>query len=759
MTQKITVIHLEDNAYDYELANARLKQSRFDVTSIRVEAEDEYRNALQRYDPDVVLLDYTLPRFTCMDALEIAVTEYPLVPVLIVTGSINEEIAVSLMKAGAWDYILKGNLIRLGPAIHSAIEKKEILQEKRVAEEALRTSEKKYRDLVDNAIVGIVQSTFDGKILYANQSAADIFGFESAEELMQEKAQARYANPADREEIVNIAQKSGKVSFYETAGLTRDGTIVQLLMSGTFESNVFSGMLLDITKNKQDQKEHMRLMTAITQADECIMITDPEGTIEYVNPSFERTSGYSRSEVLGKKPSILRSGKLSIEFYDELWGTISQGKPWHGHFINKRKDGTLYEEEASVNPITDDSGAIINYVAVKRDVTREMDLQSQMDQIKKMESIGQLAGGVAHDFNNILQAIMSHAQLVLSYPMQEDEKKSELEEIVKATGKGAALTRQLLAFSRKQALQSVALHIDTVIQQLNKMLRRLIGENIVISLQLQPDIKAVLADPGQIEQIIVNLCVNARDAMPHGGTINIRAENTFLDEDFCRLYPWASHGLHVQLTVSDSGTGIPPEIVEHIFEPFFTTKEPGKGTGLGLSTVYGIVKQHNGIINVHSETGKGTAFAVYLPAIETEHRLEGEIPTTVSGGHETILVVEDEEEIRDVCRIILGKAGYETLFASNGDEAIALFKKHADTIDLLFTDVILPGISGVEVYQQCRIIKTDIPVLFVSGYSADIKEIEKIIKQGIPLLHKPYSREELLQRIRILLDNRSDENK
>ncbi|MFN8453419.1 MAG: PAS domain S-box protein [Anaerolineae bacterium] len=347
---------------------------------------------------------------------------------------------------------------------------------------------------------------------------------------------------------------------------------------------------------------HHRLSAAIEQATDTVMITDAAGAIVYANPAFEKVTGYSRAEVVGQNPRILKSGYQDHDFYAQLWATISAGQVWSGRLVNKRKDGSIFTEEATITPVRDDNGTIVNYVAVKKDVTEKLRLEEQLLQSQKMDAIGQLAAGVAHDFNNLLTIIIGYSESLLTRRLNDhDSARKDIERIKRAGERASALTRQLLAFSRKQPLQLQRLNLNAVMTDLEKMLHRLIGENIAILIVPAPDLAWVLADAGQMEQVLLNLAVNARDAMPRGGDLIFETANVILDETYTRQHAEVIPGPYVMLAVSDTGTGMDKETISHIFEPFFTTKEQGKGTGLGLAMAYGIVKQSGGHIWVYSE--------------------------------------------------------------------------------------------------------------------------------------------------------------
>lgn len=371
-------------------------------------------------------------------------------------------------------------------------------------------------------------------------------------------------------------------------------------------------------EKRRIEAERRRLSTAIEQTVECVIITDTEGTILYVNPAFEHVTGYTYAEVIGQNPRILKSGQHDAAFYKELWSTLRAGENWHGRFVNKKKDGTLFTVNASISPVRDDTGNIVNYVDVQRDITHELELEQQYFQGQKMEAVGRLASGVAHDFNNVLTAITGYTELMLDALDENEPSYQYLVEIQKAIDRASSLTRQLLIFSRKQAIQPQTLDLNELLRNVEKMLRRLIGEDIELRAIFDPEIGCIWADAGQLEQVIINLAVNARDAMPMGGQLTIKTADVVLDDASIREYTSLRPGSYVCLSVQDTGVGMDEDVRLHAFEPFFTTKEAGKGTGLGLATVHGIVQQCGGEIILHSQPGQGTMFEIYLPQVDDE---------------------------------------------------------------------------------------------------------------------------------------------
>ena len=509
----------------------------------------------------------------------------------------------------------------------------------------------------------------------------------------------------------------------------------------------------------EDQKlaetERERLTMAIEQAAEMVLVTDVQGAIQYVNPAFEAVTGYTRAEAIGSKPSLLTSGVQDQAFYRALWDTITAGKIWHGRMVNKKKDGTLYTEESTISPVRDAAGVVTSYVAVKRDITHDLDLEAQLLQSQKMESIGRLAGGVAHDFNNCLNVIQGFTQLCLGRLDEGDPLAGDLAQVAKASERAAGLTRQLLAFGRKQVLQPEQIDLNQTIADMEKMLRRIIGEDIELALVLAPDLGQVKADPGQIGQVIMNLAVNARDAMPKGGTLTVETGNVELDAEHAARHEGVEPGPHVMVAVTDSGIGMDGQTLARLFEPFFTTKELGKGSGLGLSTAYGIVKQSGGSIVVHSEVGKGTTFKVYLPRDLSAPVATSARPRTIprrAKGDETILVVEDEDALRRLATRLLEKAGYTVLSAADGEQALITCQRHAGKIDLLLTDVVMPRMSGKRLAERLAKLRPALKILYMSGYTDDAIVQHGVLEAGTQFIAKPFSEADLTRKIRAVLD-------
>ncbi len=521
------------------------------------------------------------------------------------------------------------------------------------------------------------------------------------------------------------------------------------------------GAMQDITRSKHAEEDSSRLATIVEQAAECIVITDANGIIQYVNPAFERVTGYHRSEVAGQNPRVLKSGRQDAGYYRQMWQVLSRGEVWKGHFINKRKDGTLYEEEATISPVRDPAGRIAGYVAIKRDVTEHVmlqahteKLQAQFLQAQKMATIGRLAAGVAHDFNNLLLAILGYSEILLDEIPPDTTQHADVLEIQKTGKRAAELTKQLLALGRKQNLDQRLTDVNVLIEDLNKMLHRVIGEDISIEFNLAPDLDRVMADHGQIGQVLLNLAVNARDAMPRGGRLVFSTSARTFAEDDLALHPGVGPGHFVSISATDTGTGMSREVLGKLFEPFFTTKDPGKGTGLGLATSYGIARQHGGWLDVYSEPGQGSTFRLYLPIVErtagSSEIIAAAKPAPVAelkGAGQHILFVEDEETIRTMIQRQLERSNYRVIVAADAGEARELFDLAGGKFDLVLTDVILPDRSGIELLDELLAKKPDLRVLVSSGYTDNEKRWPVILERKWPFIGKPYSITDLLEAV------------
>jgi two-component system cell cycle sensor histidine kinase/response regulator CckA len=632
------------------------------------------------------------------------------------------------------------------------------------AENAIWESEERYRTLFENAPVGIYRTSPDGRILEANPALVRMLGYSSFQELAGRDLNASGFEPDyPRSHFLEMVEQRGEAAGLESVWLRKDGSALQVrenarpIRDNSGRLLYYEGTVEDITQYKQSEGEHIRLVTAIEQSVEAVVITNAAGSIEYVNPAFTHITGYSREEVLGKNPRLWKSDKQDPLIYRQLWSTIMNGEVWRGEIINRRKDGSYYSETINIAPVCSTHGEITHFIATKQDISGRKLLEQQLFQAQKMEAVGRLAGGLAHDFNNLLTIINGYASILLHKIRTEDPRRDHVNEIAMAGTRAATLTRQLLAFSRRQVLEPRVLDLNLVVADIEKMLRRLIGEDIDLVTTLDPGVGRIKVDPGQIEQVVMNLAVNARDAMPEGGEFLIETSNVEIDEEFTRRHNYVAPGNYVRMVVSDTGCGMSLETQSHIFEPFFTTKEKGRGTGLGLATVYGIVKQSSGFIWVQSAPGKGAWFTILFPRIEADLPTQDHLIVEAHSamGSETVMVVEDEIGVRSLACQVLISQGYKVLQAGGGAQALRTVQEYTGPIHLLLTDVVMPKIGGKELARRFSALHPETKVLYMSGYTDDAVIRSGILRGDSPFLQKPFTEDQLGRKVREVLNMKS----
>ena len=648
-------------------------------------------------------------------------------------------------------------------------------ERRQMVQESLGESERMYRTLFERASVGIFLISGEEEALAVNQAMARILHDKSPSDLVAANdglLSGLWPDPAVRSRDFEKLWASGVLKDLERKGRTRDGREIWLRMNLTVvkqegsERDIIQGFAVDISERKRAERERGRLTTAVEQVAEMVVITDLHGAIEYVNPAFEAVTGYGREEVLGRDPSLLNSAEQDQSAVEEARKAISTGRIWRGRFLRQKKDGTPYVEDLSVSPVHDEDGGIVNFVGVSRDVTQEIQLEEHQRQAQKMEAVGRLAGGVAHDFNNMLSVILGHVEIVMedSRLAGQAERRADLEEIQRAAERSARLTRQLLTFSRRQIIDPVVLDLNESISGMLTMLRQLIGEQIEIVWVPGSDLWATEIDPAQVDQVLTNLVTNARDSIHGVGRVTIETKNVTISQAYSDQHEEMEPGTYVMLTVSDDGSGMDQDTLDHIFEPFFTTKPGGSGTGFGMATVHGIVGQNQGFIQVHSELEKGTTFRVYFrrhageaqslqePTPAAEHKRAREETGEKTGG-ETVLLVEDEEPLRNLGRRILERLGYKVLAASTPSEALRIADECCPAdIQLLVTDVILPEMNGVDLQAQLQRQSPDLKTLFMSGYSENIIAEQGVLAKNVNFIGKPFSIDEFASKVRKILD-------
>jgi PAS domain S-box-containing protein len=624
------------------------------------------------------------------------------------------------------------------------------------AETERRKDEIRFRAMLDNMLEGCQIIDFEWRHVYINDLVLKYSG-RRREEMIGHTLMESYPG-IDKSAVFAMFQRcmTDRVPQHlpSVAVDYDDGTRWYEISVQPVPQGIFV-LTNDITDRKRAEMENARLASAIEQLGEVVIILGPDKKVQYVNPAFESITGFRPEEVVGSPLPV--TGMQDEKFYRVFWETLDSGRTWTGRLVSNRKDGTLYTEDAVVTPISDASGAIVNYVSITRDITGYLELQAEKEklqeqylQAQKMESVGRLAGGVAHDFNNMLNVIMGHAQLSLDLVGSAQPLAHHVEEINKAARRSAELTKQLLTFARKQAVSPRVLNLNTTIGGLLSMLQRIIGENIDLSWLPGQDLWPVRIDPSQVDQLLANLTINARDAITGQGRITIETGNVVMDEDCCSEHLGTVPGEYVRLTLSDTGCGMEKEVRAHLFEPFFTTKEIGKGTGLGLSTVYGIVSQNEGLITIYSEPGKGSTFRIYFPrhtGPDTGRKTAAAAEKT-TGGNETVLLVEDEAAVMNLARLMLKRLGYTVIAADTPRDALLQAEKHAGAIDLLLVDVVMPEMTGRDLADRLTGMFPCLKCLFMSGYTADIIAHHGVLDEGVNFIQKPFTSSELAAKVR-----------
>ncbi|MCC6698639.1 MAG: response regulator [Candidatus Hydrogenedentes bacterium] len=774
MNEPLHIVLLEDIDTDAELLVRALKKDGLSVDVRHVKNREGFEDLLRKGGMDVILSDYSLPDISGMEAFHMAAKLCPRVPFIFVTASLDEATAVQCMKAGASDYVLKDHLVRLGPAVRGALELQGKENARLQSEEALRDRDALLQGILHSLPHQIAVLDNNGTIVLVNEAWSryvnehtlmDVQNASIGRNLLAlwDEAAAAGSLPArhvrsgvrevlagDRDSLViehHCRMDNGETHWFSMVvsplGTARGGAVV---------ANH------DITERRcmEDatavlEKRYRRFFEEDSSAG---FLATPSGVVIDVNPAFAKLFEVSNAGESGC-PSLDR-----LTLGANHWSALME-------LLRKKRKLEQYElqmltargrEISVVGNIVgdfDESGTLTEVRGYLIDETALRDLESQFLQAQKMEAIGLLAGGVAHDFNNLLSAILGHTEFAVAELGAEHPVYDDLQSIRKAGERAATLTRQLLAFSRRQILQPVVLDLNSTIKELEKMLRRLIGEDIDLVASLAHDLGRVKADAGQIEQVIVNLAVNARDAMPHGGRLAIETTNIDIGPQYAREHIGALPGPYVLLAVSDSGCGMDEQTASRIFEPFFTTKPEGKGTGLGLSTVYGIVKQSGGNICVYSEPGKGTTFKLYFP------RVDAELPSAEAGpapgsasfrGDETILLVEDDDGVRLLCKRILEGKGYTVIESRSGEGAVRVSECYPGIIHLLLSDIVIPGMPGPEAALKIREKRPDIRIVYMSGYTGNAALFLGSIGRKAAFIHKPFSPEELCKQIRRALD-------
>jgi PAS domain S-box-containing protein len=711
-----------------------------------VETKADFLRELSASPPDVILADYALPQFSAMEALQLLREMRSDVPLILVTGSNSEEVAVKCIQDGAEDYILKASLKRLPSAVRRALDKRRVHRERKETEEALLRSEEQYRLITENTRDLICLLDLEQKFLYASPSFERVLGRSPAELLgavcpsFIHPEEARLFKETMDEALFFRETRTVELRFRHADG---HWLAFETAASCIFDEAGRPQRTLLVCRETSDRKraeKEIRKLAAFPRFNpNPVLEFSADGSLSYFNDAALEMARLMKKN---HPQSILPLNTATIV---KMCLSTGQNKL----HMDTNHGGRILSW--SFFPVT--ANQVVHCYA--EDITERLGLEAQLRQAQKMESVGQLAAGVAHDFNNILTIIQGHAGLLNGESSLDSGLAESARQIALAAERAANLTRQLLMFSRKQIMQPQLLNLNEVAGNLSKMLRALIGGHVTLKLETPDDLPPLCADPGMMEQILVNLCVNARDAMPRGGAIVVHTRFIEIDDGYVQRHPEARPGNFVCLSVSDTGHGMDRATLARIFEPFFTTKEIGKGTGLGLATVYGIVKQHQGWVEVESQVGQGTTFKVFLPiATKAAPSHRDKKPKEIPGGDETILVVEDEPALRELVQEILEKKGYRVLEAATGPQALKIWDEHKDDIDLLLTDMMMPeGVSGRDLAERVLQDRADLKIIYSSGYSLDVVGHESAYTEGTNFLQKPYDPDTLARMVRECLNN------
>jgi two-component system cell cycle sensor histidine kinase/response regulator CckA len=767
----IPTLHLliaEDDPDDLALTLRELKKSDLNLRIETVATRAEFVEILNSHPIDIVLSDFRMGGWTGVDALTEIIKFNSDIPLILVTGTLGDLKAVECMKLGITDYVLKHQLARLPMAIVRAQEEKALRSAQRLSVEALRESEAHYRTLVENAPEAIVVLDVEkGTFVDCNNNALRLFRMKRQELLTRGPGELSPAfQPDGRNSIVACHLWAERASANETSSFewmhrnsmgTDVPCEVHLVELTSPTRQLIRGSILDITERKRSEEEvrdsEARYRELVNNAVYGIYWVSPDGTLLDANPALVRMLGYNSIEAL---LAIHNTGVLFCDPALREHILVEDGAPERADFSVdwKRRDGKIITVRLIGRRARDPRRKTECIEVIVEEMTERLALEKQVRQAQKFEAIGQLAGGIAHDFNNMIGAILGWAELGMDETDADSRLHRHFDKVRQQAIRAAALTRQLLAFARRQILEPRDIDLNLDVTETLNLLEKVIGSNIEITTNLTPKLPIVRADPTQMEQVIMNLCINARDAMPDGGRLGIETAEVTIDEQSLIAQPHAKPGRYAMLAVTDSGTGMDASTLDRIFEPFFTTKETGKGTGLGLATVYGIVRQHGGFVHVYSEVNVGTTFRIYLPLTVTAGKVvpQPDDAQPVRGGTELILIAEDHEGLRELARETLEGLGYSVLTARDGEEAISEFGNHRDEIDLLLFDVVLPKINGPLAYARICKLKPDVPVIFATGYSADVALLQEAQQQGLTVLQKPYDPRDLARRIRDTLD-------
>jgi PAS domain S-box-containing protein len=749
------LLHLEDSPSDAELIGMLIRREWPHCHIRHVANADEYRAALANGGFDLILSDYTLPGFDGLAALALARSSCPQTPFLFLSGTIGEERAVEALKRGATDYIIKDRPTRLLPAIRQAFALIEEADRRRGMEEALRQNEERFRQITENVAELIMVLDLHGRRVYANPACRALLG-ERATVLGSDSFED--VHPDDRAKVRSAFERTiqaGESQRFDHRLLLADNSVRQVethtsvLRDGDGRTASVLVVSHDVTTRREAEARLREQASLLDKARDAIVATDLQHRISYWNASAERLYGWKAADVHGRRLDELGLGFDPTKFAGAREQLIASGE-WRGDFRLRTKSADIVLVESTWSLVME-NGRPRSILYIDTDVTEKKRLETQLLRAQRMESIGTLAGGVAHDLNNVLTPILLSIELMSAKATSEEDRKI-LEKTKASASHGAALVQQLLAFARGADGRRTRVDPQRAVMDLQPLIRQSLPADVALSLRPAENLWPIDADATQFNQVLINLCINARDAMPRGGQIDITAENTQVDPALARVNPGVRAGAHVRISVADNGTGIPASIIDHIFDPFFTTKAAGKGTGLGLSMVAGIMKSHGGFVQLESEEGRGTTFHLFFPA-----KIERNVPTlfeeprrtTTPQRNAAILLIDDEPVVRDTLQLLLQRDGYQVYAAGDGASGIAEFDRHAAETALVITDMMLPDQIGTKVVEALRTRQPKIPVIAISGMMGS-GEFDSLLRLSPPVecLAKPLTPAKLLASVR-----------
>jgi PAS domain S-box-containing protein len=759
MLKSIRVLIVEDSVNDAELLAEGLRKADYKPEWERVDTERDYLMRLDG-DLDLIISDYTMPQFNGLRALDLMRDRGFQIPFIIVSGTLGEERAAEALKHGASDYLMKDRTERLGAAVELALEKSALRKSQALSERTIREGESRFRALFDSAHDAIYILA-DG--LFTESNAKGRFMYGRPWEEFAGRSPVEFAPPfqpnglSSQEMAMEMVRKAlaGQPQIFEWVSLHKDGSRVYAEVSlNRVELGGKAHLMAvsrDITDRRRVEEQLVEQAELLDKATDAIVVSDLRGYVTSWNKGAERVYGWRRDQVIGRKLGELLFAHP--EAFEEISRSLIEEGELPGEVQHVAKDGHEITVDARWTLLRDKNNLPKSVLAICTDVTEKRATEAQLMRSQRMESIGTLAGGIAHDLNNILTPILSSIEILkLSDPTPRSAR--VLDTIETSARRGADIVRQVLSFARGVKGKRVEIQPKRLLKDIETLIEDTFPKNIRVSTSLPPEEWTILGDPTLLHQILLNLSVNARDAMPDGGELFIGAENLVLDEPSVSQYARAKEGRYVVISVSDSGAGIPDTIVEKVFEPFFTTKDVGKGTGLGLSTVLAIAKSHNGFVDVHSQPGAGTVFRVFLPALEKSRHVKPEstpLSDLTRGNGETVLVVDDEPSILAVTGDTLEAFGYQVLTAINGADALAVYEKHRSDIAVVLTDLTMPVLDGLALMRELTKIDPELKIIASSGFkTGHTAPIPPAAKNRL-FLAKPYTAEQLLGTLHKLL--------